>query len=134
MSNPSTAARQRVPAHFAGDGRFLKAGAWIKVAGHFLASFKANRHMFLRMRQIVRTRRRSAVNCSVDLPFLGEAKDLRPLQEVYNLKRFLSLATLLSTNFALLDELTASTDLLCCLLGYTGVAILAGEGVAIGAL
>src|SRR5204862_4537782 len=47
MSHPSAATRQRVPAHFAGNGRFLEVGAWIKVAGNFLASFKANRHIFL---------------------------------------------------------------------------------------
>jgi hypothetical protein len=47
MSHPSAATRQRVPAHFAGNGPFLEVGAWIKVAGNFLASFKANRHLFL---------------------------------------------------------------------------------------
>jgi len=47
MSHPSAATRQRVPAHFAGNGRFLETGARIKVAGNFLVSFEVNRHMFL---------------------------------------------------------------------------------------
>src|SRR5690349_21514100 len=75
MSNPSTATSQRVSADFAGNGLFLVAGAWIKVAGNFLVSFKADRHRFLRIRQIVRTRQRSAVDCYVGLLFfLREAK------------------------------------------------------------
>src|SRR2546421_3591546 len=45
MSHPSTATRQRVPAHFAGNGRFLEVGPRIEVASNFLASFKLNRHM-----------------------------------------------------------------------------------------
>src|SRR5712691_6707193 len=74
MSHPSAATRQRVPAHFARNGRFLEAGARIKVASNFLASFKVNRHIFLLSRQKAQTRQRSAVDCYVGLPFLRGAK------------------------------------------------------------
>src|SRR5438270_24558 len=74
MSHASTATRQRVPAHFAGNGRFLVVASWIKVAGNFLASFKVNRHLFLLSRQKAQTGQRSAVDCYVSLPFLRGAK------------------------------------------------------------
>src|SRR6266516_796157 len=80
MSNPSAATRQRVPTHFASNGRFLEASAWIKVAGNVLASFEANRHMFLRIGQRARTRQRSALDCSVGLPFLREAEGISYLR------------------------------------------------------
>src|SRR2546428_8305250 len=61
MSHPSTATRQRVPAHFAGNGRFLEVCARVKVAGNFLASFKVNRHIFLSARYVIEG---STVSCA----------------------------------------------------------------------